>query len=404
MPITIAGEVEMSDGPTVNVLNIAEEFPPFYTGHGIYLIKLHRYLAKLGYRYTVVTPRQLHSVPKSEIIDGIQVHRLEAFDKQRFLRFYLQTLVYLFKQRKTYRVIHINSFQDRFLLLLLLTKVLRKKVVVQMALMGADDPLTFLRMFKFGKFRFFLIRKLTDRFFPISTPIEQSCLDAGVPPAKIHKIFQGVDTQAFAPVGSEAEKQALRVELKLPDGVPLAIFVGAIIERKGVRELLSAWAKVQRGSPAAVLLLVGPYDFGEENVNITSLNSFVTELRGIIQKDGLNVIWAGKTNQVERYMRAADLFVFPSRKEGFGNVIIEAMACGLPCIVTPMDGVANDTVVSGDTGYIVSTVDEVAQRTAELLADPVKARRMGARGREVVCKRFDFERIAPQYVELYESM
>jgi glycosyltransferase involved in cell wall biosynthesis len=400
----MAGEVEMTEGSMVNVLNIAEEFPPFYTGHGIYLIKLHRYLAKLGYRYTVVTPRQLHSVPKSEIIDGIQVHRLEAFDKQRFLRFYLKTLVYLFQQRKTYRVIHINSFQDRFLLLLLLTKLLRKKVVVQMALMGADDPLTFLRMYKLGKLRFFFIRKLTDRFFPISTPIEQSCLDAGVPPAKIHKIFQGVDTQSFAVVGSEAEKNVLRVDLKLPERVPLAIFVGAIIERKGVRELLSAWAEVQRRLPEAVLLLVGPYSFGEENVNVTSLNTFVTDLRDIIAKNRLNVIWTGKTNHVERYMRAADVFVFPSRKEGFGNVIIEAMACGLPCIVTPMDGVANDTVVSGDTGYIVTTIDEVAERTAELLADPTKSRHMGARGRDVVSRRFDFERIAPQYVELYESM
>ena len=386
-----------------NVLNIAEEFPPFYTGHGIYLIKLHKYLEKLGYRYTVVTPRQLPHVPASEVIAGIQVDRLEAYSKQRFLRFYAQTLRYLIRRRHTYRIIHINSFHDRFLLLLVLAKLLRKKVVVQMALLGSDDPLTFLRTFKFGAVRFYLIRLLTTRFFPISTPIERACLEAGVPPGKIRKIFQGVDTRSFTPADA-AQKTSLRGQLKLPVAGPMAIFVGAIIERKGVRELLEAWVRVQGQLPAATLVLVGPYEFGAENVNEKGLNSYVEGLRQLIAEHRLNVIWTGKTDQVERYMCASDVFVFPSQREGFGNVIIEAMACALPCIVTPMDGVANDTVVHAQTGYIVEGADDLAARIKELLADDGKARAMGERGREVVLQKFDFEQIAPQYVDLYRSM
>lgn len=386
-----------------NVLNIAEEFPPFYTGHGIYLIKLHRYLEKLGYQYTVVTPRQLRHVPASETIAGIQVDRLEAYSEQRFMRFYMQTLWYLIRRRSTYKIIHINSFHDRFLLLLLLAKLLGKKVVVQMALLGSDDPLTFLRTFKFGAIRFYLITLLTDRFFPISTPIEQSCLDAGVPARKIRKIFQGVDTERFAPVDS-SEKSELRRQLKLPEHVPMAIFVGAVIERKGVRELLEAWVNVQQRLPDAVLVLVGPHDFGNENANVQGLNEYVTNLQELVREHRLNVIWTGKTDYVERYMCAADVFTFPSKREGFGNVIIEAMACGLPCVVTPMDGVANDTVVHSQTGFIVENGVEFADRIVDLLADRGKNRSMGISGREVVLKRFDFERIAPQYVELYSSM
>jgi len=386
-----------------NVLNIAEEFPPFYTGHGIYLIKLHRYLERLGYRYTVVTPRQLPHVPASEVIAGIQVDRLEAYRKQRFLRFYMQTLAYLIRRRHTYKVIHINSFHDRFLLLLMLARLLGKKVVVQMALLGSDDPLTFLRTFKFGAVRFYFIRLLTTRFFPISTPIEQACLAAGVPPHKIRKIFQGVDTRSFAPVAA-AQKVQLRRDLRLPESAPLSIFVGAIIDRKGVRELLRAWVDVQRRVPTATLVLVGPYEFGTENVNVKGLNAYVGELRQFIAEHELRVIWVGKTDQVERYMCAADVFVFPSKREGFGNVIIEAMACGLPCVVTPMDGVARDTVVHSQTGYIVDVDADLAARVAELLGNAPKARSMGMRGREVVLQKFDFEQIAPQYADLYRSM
>jgi glycosyltransferase involved in cell wall biosynthesis len=85
-------------------------------------------------------------------------------------------------------------------------------------------------------------------------------------------------------------------------------------------------------------------------------------------------------------------------------VIIEAMACELPCIVTPMDGVANDTVVPGETGYIVQGNDELTARTAELLLDRATAQRLGKRGREVALQKFDFEAIAPQYARLYDSV
>jgi glycosyltransferase involved in cell wall biosynthesis len=387
-----------------NVLNISEEFLPFYTGHGIYLIKLHRYLEKLGYRYTIVTKRLKPELPKSEVVDGIPVERLEVYDAANFLQFYLKTIAFMIRHRSQYRVIHINSYHDRFLLLLLVAKLLRKKVVVQMALLGTDDPQTFLKTYSLSRLRFAFIKLWTDRFFPISTPIEKSCLDAGVPPRKITKIFQGVDLKRFVPPANDAAKQDMRRRLGLPESVPLAIFVGAIIERKGVQELLESWVRVQQKIPDATLVLVGPWDWGSENVNVVSLNKFVDDLRAIIQRHQLRVVWTGKTDSVEDYMCASDVFVFPSRREGFGNVIIEAMACELPCIVTPMDGVANDTVVPGETGYIVQGNDELSARTIELLLDPAAAHRLGKRGREVALQKFDFEAIAPQYARLYDSV
>ena len=394
----------MSANPPKNVLNISEEFLPFYTGHGIYLIKLHRYLERLGYRYTIVTKRLKPELPKSEVVDGIPVERLEVYDAGNFLQFYLQTIAYMIRHRSEYRVIHINSYHDRFLLLLLTAKLLRKKVVVQMALLGTDDPQTFLKTYRLSRLRFAFIKLWTDRFFPISTPIEKSCLDAGVPARKITKIFQGVDLKRFVPAANSAAKQGMRRRLGLPESVPLAIFVGAIIERKGVYELLESWVTVQRQIPEATLVLVGPWDWGSENVNVVGLNKFVDDLRAIVERHQLRVVWAGKTDKVEDYMCASDVFVFPSRREGFGNVIIEAMACELPCIVTPMDGVANDTVVPGETGYIVQGNDELAARTVELLLDPATAYRQGARGREVALQKFDFEAIAPQYARLYDSV
>jgi glycosyltransferase involved in cell wall biosynthesis len=394
----------LSIHPLKNVLNISEDFLPFYTGHGIYLIKLHRYLERLGYRFTIVTKRLKPELAKSEIVEGIPVERLEVYDASDFWAFYRKTIGFMIRRRRDYCVIHINSYHDRFLLLLLVAKLLRKKVVVQMALMGTDDPQTFLRTYSLARLRFAFIKRWTDRFFPISTPIEQSCLIAGVPPGKITKIYQGVDLKRFVPPADETAKQDLRRRLQLPEGVPLAVFVGAIIERKGVRELLDAWAIVQRQIPDATLLLVGPYDWGNENVSVVGLNKYVDDLRGSIARNQLRVVWTGKTDVVEHYMTASDVFVFPSQREGFGNVIIEAMASELPCIVTPMDGVANDTVVPDETGYIVQDIPELAARIIQLLRDPTLSRRLGRRGREVALQKFDFEAIAPQYARLYDDV
>jgi glycosyltransferase involved in cell wall biosynthesis len=387
-----------------NVLNISEEFLPFYTGHAIYTVKLQRYLKRLGYQFTVVTKRLKRELPVSEIVQGVPVERLEVYDAGNFMSFYLKTIGFMIRHRSEYRVIHVNSFHDRYLLLLLVAKLLGKKVVLQMALYGTDDPLTFLRTFSLSRLRFAVMRRWTDCYFPISTPIEKSCLEAGVPARKITKIHQGVDLQRFVPAADGVAKQAVRRTLGLPEQQPLAIFVGAIIERKGVSELLEAWTKIQASVPDATLLLVGPYDFGAENVNVTSLNGFIEGLRATIAQRNLRVIWAGRTDVVEQYMAAADVFVFPSRREGLPNVIIEAMSCELPCVTTSMFGAADDMVVPGETGYIVGGVDELAERTTELLKDPAKVRAMGSRGREVALRKFDFENIASRYVKLYDSL
>ena len=393
----------MNSDAEKNIVNVAMEFLPFYTGHGIYLLKLHRYLERLGFHFTVITPRQLASIPSAEVMEGIQVHRLEAYEKARFLRFYLAAVVYLIKHRKSYQIVHAHSFHDRFLLMLIVLKLLRKKFVSQMALLGTDDPENFLKVYSFSRFRFYFITRWTDVFRPISTPIEQTCIDAGIEARKIKKIYQGVDIQKFIPVASAEEKRAARAALGLPQQ-RLAIFVGGIIDRKGVKELLTAWIDVQAQVKDATLVLVGPYDFGAENENMVTLNQYVDGLRKLVELNSLQVVWVGKTDKVEDYMRVADVFVFPSKKEGFGNVIIEAMACELPCIVTPMDGVANDTVIDAETGFIVEGHQALVDKTVQLLTDTELSHRMGVRGREVALQKFAFEKIAPQYTALYQEL
>jgi len=115
----------------------------------------------------------------------------------------------------------------------------------------------------------------------------------------------------------------------------------------------------------------------------------------------------GVRDDVNLWLQAADLFVFPSRREGFGSVMIEAMACGLPCIVSDQPGITDFIFGDdGDRGLVVPQEDDSALSAAalELLRNPVRAGQMGASAREDIIRRFNIDQIAERYVSFYSDL
>jgi glycosyltransferase involved in cell wall biosynthesis len=181
-------------------------------------------------------------------------------------------------------------------------------------------------------------------------------------------------------------------------------FVGAIVYRKGVDILVEAWKRVQQECRESRLLLIGPSEFGEDDTNSTELTSFVDRIRAIIRNESLDVRMVGRTDQVPAFLQASDIFVLPSRKEGFGNVILEAMSCGVVPVVADMDGVSRETVVPGKTGYVFETRDQLVEILVRLIRNKDERGAFGGRAREDVLRRFTLEKIAEQYRAVYEEM
>ena len=138
-------------------------------------------------------------------------------------------------------------------------------------------------------------------------------------------------------------------------------------------------AQIRRRVPDATLLIVGGGPFEER-------------LRAMASEAPVgSVLFAGQVSEADlpRYYAMGDVFAMPCRSrlagmevEGWGNVFIEALACGRPIVVGDSGG-AKETVVDGETGLLVDgrQVGQVADAVAELLADPARARRMGQAGR-----------------------
>src|SRR4051795_2947777 len=202
---------------------------------------------------------------------------------------------------------------------------------------------------------------------------------------KLEKLAPGVDASLFAPgLGT-----AMRTQLGLADR-PVVVCVSRLMPRKGQDTLIRAWPDVRRVVSDAVLLLVGG---GPSRGSLERL-ARSTGVAEAVHFTG-SVPWL----DLPAYYGVGDVFAMPCRTrlggldvEGLGIVFLEAAACGLP-VVAGNSGGAPDAVQDGVTGWVVDgrSVEAVAGRVAELLADRATARAMGERGREWVAAEWSWE-------------
>ena len=153
----------------------------------------------------------------------------------------------------------------------------------------------------------------------------------------------GVDLARFHPDASA--RAALRTDLGVSNDTPVFLFVGRLVRDKGVFDLVDAFALVNAKHHQWELWMVGPDEDGIQ-----------ADLEARGAHSGARIRWFDPTPCPERFMTAADAFVLPSYREGFGSVIIEAAACGVPSIAYRIDGVV-DAIVENRTGLFVNKGD-----------------------------------------------
>ncbi len=223
---------------------------------------------------------------------------------------------------------------------------------------------------------------MASKLVAVSSFTAGEVIDTGVPPEKIVVVNNGVDTSEFCPGDS------MRAEFSLPLAVPLALFVGDIkTTRKNLGSVLTSMQSV----PELHLAVAGA-------VEGSSYPALASEL-GVADR----VHFLGKTSRMVQLMRSADFFVFPSRYEAQPLVLLEAMASGLPVVVSNNFGAGS--YVDG-AGIVYGDSDDVVALTAtlqELLASPEKLREMSVAARERALG-MQWTRTAEGYLQVYEDL
>jgi glycosyltransferase involved in cell wall biosynthesis len=159
--------------------------------------------------------------------------------------------------------------------------------------------------------------------------------------------------------------------------------VGQIIERKGIPDIIDSIPLVAQQIPNVRFLFAGE----------GKLAQFLLDRARELKIED-HVVYAGFRSDVVRVMKAIDVLVLASVTEGFGYVLVEAMAAGKPVVATRVSSIP-EIVRDGETGFLVDVhrPDQLASSLITILTNPSLAARMGQRGRQVVLDNFTLDRM-----------
>ncbi len=216
---------------------------------------------------------------------------------------------------------------------------------------------------------------------------------------EIFLIPNGIDTELFKPMErNETLAEMLGLGGKTKEERSAVIgFAGELREKKGLRALLSGYAQAAKSRPAS-LLIVGEVRDGEDK-------KFFDEFKSANSQLPITVTGPVPHEDIPAYYALMDVLVHPSLRDGMPNAALEAMACGLPVIATPVGGIL-DALEDGENGVLVNVNDAaaLAGKIVELLDDPQKRAGLGQRARETVVEKFGLEAELRANLRVYESL
>jgi glycosyltransferase involved in cell wall biosynthesis len=398
----------------INLCLSTREYPPTFSGSAIRFSRYAPGLLARGVRMSVFTGAPPEALPggerpkhrvgeflSPESIGGIPVQRvaLPAGGICRKNTTYAPGLVrYCSSPHSRPDVIQAISISQCWLPWYPAIRRLHIPIVLTITMLSelSDKPIKRMLQKLYRRIPFFFADRVV-----VSTAMVAQYIQELNPGKKIDVIPNGVDLERFRPCPSAEQKETLRRKLGLDPKAELVLFVGSLIFRKGVDVLLEAWNIIARSRPNARLVLVGP-DGADKTGG--SQNSPV-DLNAVPDEIKATVIHVGSYPEVEGYYQAADVFVFPSRREGFGNVVLEAYASRLPVILAPFVGLSEE-LGRPDTHYLLTEREprEVAEAISILLDDGRLRTRLQENAYAWTVRNFAIEQSVRAYSEIYAEL
>jgi glycosyltransferase involved in cell wall biosynthesis len=233
-----------------------------------------------------------------------------------------------------------------------------------------------------------IMSRIPDKVFAVSEEVRQHCVEVDrIKPSLVETIYNGIDVADWDTASPPA---------KTP-GAPVIATVGNIRRVKGHDVFIKAAASVVAQFPEVSFNIAGH----------VLESGYFAELRTLIGDLNLSdhFHFVGGVDNLREYLSTADIFVLPSRSEGFSNAIVEAMAASLPVVATNVGGNA-EAVTDGVSGLIVPPEDPPALAAAinRLLSDPSRAQEMGAAGKKLASEKFTTDAMMHRITLAYASV
>jgi glycosyltransferase involved in cell wall biosynthesis len=357
-------------------------------------------------RFSVLTTAVDPSLASNAVVDGVDVHRVNVPQPRsnalasRALRGWVPFARHLVPACRACDLVHLHGFSLKNVPVTALARLLGKPVVLTLHTAGQDEPEVVRR--QGGRLASWAFRS-ADLVLSVSPSLSARYHDAYPAADRARLTPNGIDTRRFRPA-DRVERMALRRGLGWPETRPIVLFVGFFSRDKRPDLLFQAWRRLVTGGVAATLVYVGAKGSSYYEID----ESLARQIRAEAAEMGRleQVMFIEPTNEIERYLRAADLFALPSAREAHPLALLEAMACGLPSIATRLSGATDVVIEDGVNGWLVPPDDEglLADRMRDVLTDQTAAWSIGARGRQTVVARYDIERTAEEWLRAYQTV
>lgn len=378
--LAMSNRSHLEDKEMPHVLLVVDQLPETLGGGERVVLKIASELPKYGFRVSILTffihpnstavrkaPCPIYLLPMDRALD---LHTLRAaFELRQFIVQHDVRIVQTF-------------FESSDLWAGFVAKVLtRAKVIWSRRDMGI------LRTRKHN-IAYRCMACVPDVVFAVSEQVRRHCIDSdGMEASRVETIYNGLN----------AEDWFLKRTRNHDHLTPLITAVGNIRRVKGHDIFIQAAAEISARFPDARYCIVG--DVLEP--------AYFEELTLLVERLGLGERFSIQSQvcNLREHLAEADIFVLPSRSEGFSNAIIEAMATSLPAVATRVGGNA-EAIVDGVTGILVPTEDPsaLARAVMKLISDPDLGRAMGAAGREAVVMKFSTGMMMKNITATYERL
>jgi glycosyltransferase involved in cell wall biosynthesis len=376
----------------MRILMYCPYFPPQYSGAARQALALAGKLRLIGHSIEFLTIQD-DDLPQNDLCNGFPVHRINVNGRRnQEMPLWWNLFRFAWRNKHRFDVMHLHGAHYLSSIVGPISRIVGWPTIVKATM--ANNDLCGLKRSAAGFFHYFFLKTISA-YIAISYDLAREFQASGFQNERIYHIPNGVDTDRFRPPGVQ-EKVELRNKLNLPALKRILLSIGVFDHRKNIGWLIKEWESRDGYDRDSFLLAVGPQSREDWH------GLFLKSLREIAAKrKDIRVL--EHVDDIENYYRAADIFVLPSTNEGLPNVILEAMASGLPCLATRSSG-TKDLVREGITGFLYEPNNgaEFSDKLAKL--DSNQILQMGLNGRRETRANYSLDKLADTYSDLYHKL
>ena len=347
----------------------------------------------------------------NQIVDSNEAFNFEYSGKQylasKWTRFVWVFTLFkvIIVNKKKYDILHLHVLWWASLLLGVWASWQNIPAMYQSVLLDSDTPGGIIKE-RFGKLKVRCLKKF-KAILAISDYLASDYLKYGFSNQQVYSLMNSVDLDLFHPLQSENEKKQLRIKFDFPLDAKILLFVGSLIKRKGIDILLQAFIGAYSKTPGLFLLIIGPKNKNENpSIDEALIKELLKQINDHLISD--RVFFAGliqDRQKLAEIYRASDIFIFPSRQEGLPNVVLEAMASGLPVIVSQLPALEK-VIRHGENGLYVPIGDPAALEKSiiKVSSDPFLEKKIGAAANNYIMDKHSFGSWQSNLVKIYKKI